>query len=324
MSSPDRVDQLDRFQHLEVEAQQHHMDDHDVQARGSGPQQAAVRAFRLERPRGGRDLLGRLLQRHQQADHRVCGVRAGGDAPGDIGGEVVGGRLAGDETRPVRRPGRDAVRAEGAPVLAVEIPGDQVPAALGTHQAVRFDGAPGGRAVVPPVLEAQPLGVPAEVSQLGQHRGVDGVRAGAAQHRHGEGVQGAHAAAQPVRKHLFQLGEGPYGGLADALDALSGGGAQPDGDGHGLLVVQQQRRQFRARAQLVAAAGARTGVDGIAEFAEPVHVPAHGAGADPEPSGQIGAGPLAVGLEQGQQTQQTCRGLQHGGESARPSGQSLS
>ncbi|GAA2269510.1 hypothetical protein GCM10010415_39530 [Streptomyces atrovirens] len=224
----------------------------------------------------------------------------------------------------MRRRGGDAVRAEGAPVRAVDVPGDQVPAALGAHQAVRLHGAAGPRAVVAPVLEAQALGVPAEVGQFGQHGRVDRVRAGTAQHGHGEGVQGAHAAAQPVRQHLFQLGEGPYGTLADALDALPGGGAQPDGDGHGLLVVQQQRRQFGARAQLVAAAGARAGVDGVAEPAQPVHVPAHGTGTDPEPVGEIGAGPLAVGLEQGQQAQQACRGLQHAGESASRRGQPLS
>ncbi|GHA60926.1 hypothetical protein GCM10010303_85670 [Streptomyces purpurascens] len=212
----------------------------------------------------------------------------------------------------MRRPGREAVHAEGAPVLPLQVPGDQVPAALGAHQAVRFDAAAAQGAVVAAILEAQPLGVPAEVGEFGQHDGVDGVGHGAAQHRHGEGVEGAHPAAQPVRQHLFQLGEGPYRGLADALDALPGGRAQPDRHGHGLVVVQQQRRQFGAGAQLVAAARAGAGVDRVAECAQPVDVTAQGAGADAEPLGQVGAGPLAVGLEQGQQTQQACRGLQHG------------
>ncbi|GGP99569.1 hypothetical protein GCM10010266_23430 [Streptomyces griseomycini] len=183
---------------------------------------------------------------------------------------------------------------------------------FGADQAVRLHRAAGHRAVVTAVLEAQPLGVPAQVGQLGQHGRVDGVGTRPAQHRHGEGVQGAHAAAQPVRQHLLQLGQRPYGGLADALDALAGGGAQPHRDGHGLVVVQQQRRQLGARPQLVAAAGAGAGVDGVAELAQPVHVAADGTGADPEPFGETGAGPLAVGLEQGQQAQQTCRGLQHG------------
>ncbi|GAA3187953.1 hypothetical protein GCM10010451_41810 [Streptomyces virens] len=177
---------------------------------------------------------------------------------------------------------------------------------------------------MPPVLEAQPFGVPAQMGQLGQHRRVHGARAGAAQHRHGEGVQRGDPAAQPVGQHLLQLGEGAYGGLADALDGLPGGGAQSDGDGDGLLVVQQQRRQLGARAQLVAAAGAGAGVDGVAQLAQPVHVAADGAGTDAQPFGQRGAGPLAVCLEQGQQTQQTCRGLHHGAESARACGRLLS
>ncbi|GAA4339157.1 hypothetical protein GCM10023086_73980 [Streptomyces venetus] len=212
----------------------------------------------------------------------------------------------------MRRPGRDAVGAEGAPVLPVQVPGDQVPAAFGAHQAVRFDAAAAEGAVVSAVLEAQPLGVPAEVGEFGQHGRVDGVGQGPAQHRHGEGVQGAHAAAQPVRQHLFQFGEGPHRGLADALDALPGGRAQSDRHRHGLVVVQEQRRQFGSGAQLVAAARAGAGVDRVAESAQPVDVPAQGAGADAEPLRQVGTGPLAVGLEQGEQTQQAGRGLRHG------------
>ncbi|GHC82212.1 hypothetical protein GCM10010309_58520 [Streptomyces violaceochromogenes] len=257
-------------------------------------------------------MLDGLLQGHQEPHEGVGGVRARGDALGDVGGEVLGGRLARGETRAVRRLGRDAVHAERAPVVAVEVPGDQVPAALGAHQAVRFDRASGGGAVVAAVLEAQPFGVPAQVGELGEHGRVDRGGQCAAQHRHGEGVQGAHAAAQPVRQHLLQLGEGPYRGLADAVDALPGGRPKPDRHGDGLVVVQEQRRQFGAGAELVAAAGAGAGVDRVAEFAQPVDVPAQGAGADAEPAGQVGAGPLAVGLEQGQQAQQAGRGLQHG------------
>ncbi|GAA0650680.1 hypothetical protein GCM10009535_30970 [Streptomyces thermocarboxydovorans] len=174
------------------------------------------------------------------------------------------------------------------------------------------------------VLEAQPFGVPAQMGQLGQHRRVDGVGARAAQHRHGERVQGAHPPAQPVRQHLLQFGQRPHRGLPDALDAAAGRGAQADGDCDRLVVVEQQRRQPGARAELVAAAGAGAGVDGVAQLAQPVHVPAQGAGADAEPLGEVGAGPLAVGLEQGQQAQQAGRGLQHGGKSASRRGQPLS
>ncbi|KMS73343.1 hypothetical protein ACM01_19070 [Streptomyces viridochromogenes] len=240
MSRPDRLHQLGRLQDLELEAHQHHMDHHHVEVPGAGAQQAAAGPLRLQLPVGGRDVLGGLLQGHQQPDDGVRGVRARGDAPGDVGAEVLGGRGARGEPRAVRRHGADAVDAERTPVLAVEIPGDQVPAALAAHQAVRLDGTAGGCALVIAVLEAQPLGVPAEVGEFGQHGRVDGGGLGAAQHRHGEGVEGAHAAAQPVRQDLLQLGEGPYGGLADALDALARGGAEADGYGDRLVVVQQQ------------------------------------------------------------------------------------
>ncbi|GAA3187947.1 hypothetical protein GCM10010451_41800 [Streptomyces virens] len=71
MSRAEGVEQSGRFEHLELESQQHHVHHHDVEARGAGPQQAAVRALRLERARGRLDPLGGLLPRHQQADHRV-------------------------------------------------------------------------------------------------------------------------------------------------------------------------------------------------------------------------------------------------------------
>ncbi|GHF15294.1 hypothetical protein GCM10018772_45440 [Streptomyces fumanus] len=174
------------------------------------------------------------------------------------------------------------------------------------------------------VLQAQPLGVPAQVGQFGQDGGVDGGGARAAQHRHGELGERADPAAQLVRQHLLQLGQRPHRALADALDALSGGGAQAHGDGDGLVVVQQQRREFGARAEPVAAAGAGAGVHRVAQFAQLVHVPADGARGDAEALGEVGAGPLAVGLEEGEQTQQTCRGLEHGGESGSPRGQVLS
>ncbi|GAA2508636.1 hypothetical protein GCM10010276_62680 [Streptomyces longisporus] len=160
-----------------------------------------------------------------------------------------------------------------------------------------FD-APAARSTpVVAVLEAQAFAVPAEVGQFGQDGRINRGGLRAAQHRHGERVEGAHPAAQPAGQHLLQLGEGPYGGLSDALDALPGGRAQPDGDGDRLVVVQEQRRQLGARAQLVATAGAGAGVDGITQLAQAVHVPAHGARSDTETVGEIGAGPLAVGLE---------------------------
>ncbi len=131
-----------------------------------------------------------------------------------------------------------------------------------------------------------------------------------------EGGEGVHPAAQPVREHLFQLRQGPHRGLLDALHRVARRRAQPDGDGHRLVVVQQQGRQPGADAQPVAAGRSGGGVHGIAQRPQPVDVAPHGPRGHPETVGQFGAGPLRVGLEQGQQTQQAGRGLQHAAESA--------
>ncbi|GHA11132.1 hypothetical protein GCM10010389_57790 [Streptomyces echinoruber] len=166
------------------------------------------------------------------------------------------------------------------------------------------------------VVEAQAFGVPAQAGEFGEQGRVDRLGGMAAQHGHGEGVQRAHAAAQPAGQHLLQLGQGAHRGLADALDALSGGRAQSDGDGDGLVVVQQQRRQLGAGAEPVAAARAGAGLDRVAQRAQPVRVAAHGALRHAEPLRQVGAGPRAAGLEEGQQAQQARGGLQHVSESA--------
>ena len=78
------------------------------------------------------------------------------------------------------------------------------------------------------------------------------------------------------------------------------GGAQPDGDGDRLLVVEQQRRQVVPGAEPVPGQPGG-GVHRVAELAQPVHVAADGAAGHAEPLGELGAGPVALGLQQGQQ-----------------------
>ena len=85
-----------------------------------------------------------------------------------------------------------------------------------------------------------------------------------------------------------------------SIPAIDAGrrGAQPDGHGHRLGVVEQQRRQLAAGAQPVAAGHAGRGLDRIAERAQLVDVAADRARADLEPVGQLLAGPFAANLEQ--------------------------
>jgi hypothetical protein len=76
-----------------------------------------------------------------------------------VGGGVAAGRLAGGEAGAVGDLGADAAGPEGPPVVAVVVPGQQVPAAPGEDQPVRFGAAAAGGAVVVQVVEAQPLAV---------------------------------------------------------------------------------------------------------------------------------------------------------------------
>lgn len=66
-------------------------------------------------------------------------------------------------------------------------------------------------------------------------------------------------------------------------------------------------------------------VDGVAEPAQPVDVAAYGAHGHTEPVGQVEAGPLPAGLQQGQQTQHPGgRVTRHAFHYARIKGQVLS
>ncbi|GGO57881.1 hypothetical protein GCM10012286_75750 [Streptomyces lasiicapitis] len=312
-------------EHLELQAQEHQVEDHEVQAARTRAQQTGAVGLGLQGAVRRRHPLGRLLQRVMEADGGPLRVRARGDAARDERRQVLGGRRTGLAARTVRGPRRDTVHAERTPVGAVQVPGDEVPAALGAHKPVRLHDAAALAAAVVPVVEAQPLRVPADGGEFGQHGGVDGgLAARGVQHRHGERVQRADTAAQPAGQHLFELAESPHRTLPDALDALPGGGPEPHRHGHRLVVVKQQRRQLGPRPQLIAPARARTGVHGIPELAKPIDVPPHRTRRDPEPLREITTGPLPMGLQQGQQLEQPSGGLQHAPDSPPARGQQRS
>ena len=52
----------------------------------------------------------------------------------------------------------------------------------------------------------------------------------------------------------------------------------------------------------------------IAEAAQAIDVAAQGAGGDPQAGGEIGTGPVTLGLKQRKQAKESCRGLQHTGK----------
>ena len=111
-----------------------------------------------------------------------------------------------------------AVDAEGAPVVALDVEGDEVPAGAHRHEPVGLDAALGSDAVVGAVGEAQDLAVAGGRGDQGQRRrSVCGprVRYGDA---HRVGLQRVDPAAEPLRQHLLQLGQRPQGRLLHARD----------------------------------------------------------------------------------------------------------
>jgi hypothetical protein len=107
------------------------------------------------------------------------------------------------------------------------------------------------------------------------------------------------------RQHPVELGQGGQRRLLDAGHRSPGRGTEGDGDGRGLVVVEQQRRQRRPGAQPVATPGRTgTGIEPVAERPQPIDVAADGAGRHLQPLGQLGARPVGPLLQQRQQPEQ--------------------
>ena len=73
---------------------------------------------------------------------------------------------------------------------------------------------------------------------------------------------------------MFQLEKRAHGGLFHAADAALSRGSQSECNRDRLIVVQQQGRQGRARAQLISALHAGGGMDWISKAAQAIHIPA--------------------------------------------------
>ena len=88
-------------------------------------------------------------------------------------------------------------------------------------------------------------------------------------------------------------------------------GSQPERDGDGFVIVEQQRRQRSPGAELVAARGSRGRMHGISQAAQTIDIATQGSCGDVEPMRQFGSGPVALHLKERQQAKQPSRGLQH-------------
>ena len=284
----------------------------------SPPSQSAPACSRQRRVVDGLERAGparhrgeHLGERRAQQQPRLVAVAGRGDRARDVGGDVRRRRVARHEAAVGRRPRRDPVDAERAPVGAVAVPGDQVPAPPGVHEPVRLDEAAAACAVAAVVAEAQPLVVAARGRDRGQR--PRGRRSGP------DAGNGTVAAPIALTRRRSARGR-TCSSLASArtevssipVDADARRRAQADGDRDRLLVVEQQRRHRGAGAEPVAAGDAGRGVDRIAERAQPVDVAPDGARRRPRAARRARRPTSRARLQQREQRQQPGGGIEHG------------
>ena len=134
------------------------------------------------------------------------------------------------------------------------------------------------------VVEARFLVVATRLREHGERVRVDaGLVGRSPADRRDVRVHRGHATTKPVGQHLLELREGADRRVLDAVDRGTGRLAQPDRDRHGLLVVEDEWRQVRARGEPVAAVVAGCRLDRVAELAQPVDVSPDRAWAHLEP-----------------------------------------
>lgn len=236
------------------------------------------------------------------------GVAGAGDRVGDQLSRVRGvaqvDHLAGglDVDHPVG--------AEGPPGRAFDVAGHEVPVDAGVDQTVRVDAPDRGDAVRVAVGERGAFGCPAHGGQQQQHiRGGPGRLA--ARGVFDGGVQALQAPGHPDGQNLAEFQQSRQGRRIRAECRALRCFPQRHGHGEHLVVVQAQWWHAVARAEAVAAARAGDRLDAVAEFAQPVDVPAHRAVGDVQVPGQIRVGPRGSGGEQRDQPQQPCGGSDH-------------
>ena len=230
------------------------------------------------------------------------------DAADDVPCGVLGW-FARREPRPRGQARLDPVGTKRPPVLAVAVPGEQVPAATGVDEAVRLHAACAGLAVAGLVVEAQLLVVAAGAGDGRERAGVD--RRPPPDRGDGGPPKGIEPVSEPGRQGLFELRHRSQRRLLEPRDRAGrrGGEAHPDGDG--LVVVEQQRRHRGSGAEPITAGDPGAGAHLVAEDAQPLDVVAHGPGGDLQAAGEVGSGPGSSRLEQREEPEQPNRGVQH-------------
>src|SRR5690606_22993627 len=113
---------------------------------------------------------------------------------------------SGDESRAGRDAGRQAIQPEDAPVVLVEVPGDQIPAAVPGDQGVRLGAS--GRSILFAVVETEGLPVVDRAAHRFEHARVD-----TAAFLCVDEADAVDAVPQARRHHLPDRGQGTRGGF---------------------------------------------------------------------------------------------------------------
>ena len=100
-----------------------------------------------------------------------------------------------------------------------------------------------------------------------------------------------HPSAQPIRQQLVDLRQGSKRRFLHAVDGRARGVAEADSDSDGFAVVEHQGRHVRTDREAIAAFGSWRGIDGIAEFAQPIDVTPNRSLRDLEALGEFRSSP---------------------------------
>jgi hypothetical protein len=193
------------------------------------------------------------------------------------------------------------VQPERPPVVPVDVVGHQVPALPGGDHADGLDGAVLLVGLASVVAEAHPHVVATGAGE--RHEDVGTHLRGRSHQGVGGEVDRADRCAEPRWHHLLQLGERAHRRLAGAGHGAGRREPQRDRRGRGLVVVQEQGRHPTAGTQPVATAHTGRGAHGVAEAAQPLHVPADRAVGDAQLLGEVDGGPGGAPLQQPEQSQ---------------------
>jgi len=237
----DVLGELVRCSHREVDAQHHEPERRPLEVVGRHPDSALPRTGGLSsRPSTDAGFHGRGVG--LDVDHDLVAARHLPDRVAHERSRVVGRKVARRERRNGRARLRDAVDAEGAPVVAVEVVREEVPPSCEDDQAVRLDVALRCGAVARGVRERKPHGVVTRAGNDVEDVRRDRGRRLAPRREHRRATERVGALAQPRREQRQRLRERADRRLCDPCDLIVGRGVQPDDERDGFVVVEHERR----------------------------------------------------------------------------------